>query len=128
MIISQVKGPILNFLKGLYNDESDESLKVDIVYAVAVLSGGEFDYDTETAAIEALNLSKRIGRIAVQDGVEAQASEGPFIIRATDLEANGITVDELSTNDKILYNGQWLSIASIDKTIGFVIQVVMQGG
>jgi hypothetical protein len=87
-------------------------------------AAGEDDF--EEFSIIAILACKRYRTAGVPKRLQAQSGRHNYIIREADLPDH-VTVGALSANDRIVHGDSELLVLELDKTLGFVINIVTQG-
>ncbi|MDQ7785734.1 MAG: hypothetical protein RDU20_22830 [Desulfomonilaceae bacterium] len=119
--INDLEGPIRSVVDRFF---SEAHLTVVITYRLyqGHDSMGEDSYTNFPLTV--IPSRTRIRNTSSDRGVPIRTGHACFIVRDVDLPP-GVTVHDLSTNDRIVHPdaAEELVVASIDKTLGFVVEL-----
>lgn len=123
-LMSEFEPGIFSELDELFGDAELTASITYQLYQGTDQSGETFE-DIEDLVVV---LSKRVlGKGEIKRGVQVQAGGLHILIRESYLPA-GVTNKTLSLNDKVVYDSQTYDITGMDKTLGFLVSVICEGG
>ena len=122
-ILSDLEAPINEVLELFFEEPH---LTATITYSLyqGQDSGGEDSFNDFQITSVPAQKTYRTARLA--DRLPVHAGTRSYLIREADLPVD-VTVNDLSTNDRIMHAGRVLQVVEVDKTLGFVIEVKVKG-
>lgn len=122
-ILSDLEAPINEVLELFFEEPH---LTATITYSLyqGQDSGGEDSFNDFQITAVPTRKTYRTARLA--DRLPVHAGTRNYLIREADLPVD-VTVNDLSTNDRIVHTTRVLQVVEIDKTLGFVIEVKVKG-
>lgn len=122
-ILSDLESPIQEVLDLLF---LEPQLTAAVTYRLYKGQSAEGEDRFEDFSLTAIPGRRTYRTARLPKRLQAQSGHRNFIIREADLPLH-VTVSDLSTNDRVMQGESEFQVVELDKTLGFVIDVVTGG-
>jgi hypothetical protein len=122
-ILSNLETSIRELLDFLFREEQLTSTVTYCLYR-GQTAGGEDLFDE--FPVPAIPASKISSTVPIPSRLQAQSGSRTYVIREEDLP-DQVSVNDLSTSDRLVHGDSQLHIVEVVKTLGFLISVIARG-
>jgi len=122
-ILSDLEAPISKVLNLFFQEVQ---LTAIITYRLSQGQNAQGEESFRDFTITAIPSGKEYANAKLARILKIETGRRKYVIREADLP-DDVTVDNLSTNDRIADGNKMLRVVEIDKTLGFVIELQAEG-
>ena len=125
--LRQFQPGINRLLRRLFEDAGpSRTIRYKLYKGLSPDTNGDATATYQEFSIPALLTGVKTSALSVNSGVSVDEMTSDFMVRPSDFP-KGVTVDDLSPNDRITYGGKDFAVMRINRSIPFVVQLSVCG-